>query len=258
MHKNEKSMERETAWLLREKYHGEKTEEFFADLERLKSGEPLGYVLGHIPFLNTTIYLDSHPLIPRPETEYWVKEALTELTDIDEKISVLDLCAGSGCIGLAARKALPLATVDFAERETKHHTTIRKNLKANGINEDQARIFDGDLFEEVTGIYDAILTNPPYIDRALDRTEASVKDYEPHEALYGGRDGFEYISRIVREASNYLKPHGVLYIEHEPEHEEAIRALSETYNSVAETRKDQYGIMRYTRITRKAHPLMAQ
>ena len=102
-------MTQEQHWLLKEKYHGEKTDGFFADCKRLALGEPLAYLIGWTPFLNTKIWLDSHPLIPRPETEFWVERAITSMREnaqdtlgfLAEPAKVLDLCAGSGCIGVA-------------------------------------------------------------------------------------------------------------------------------------------------------------
>src|SRR5512138_3415194 len=98
-------MVREEEWLLKEKWNGEKSEGFFADCQRLRDGEPLAYVIGHTPFLNTIIYLDSKPLIPRVETEFWVEKAIMEIQDFSRgqtlgTVQVLDVCAGSGCIGV--------------------------------------------------------------------------------------------------------------------------------------------------------------
>ena len=92
-------MTRDEQWLLEEKYGGTATEEFEADKKRLAAGEPLGYVIGSQPFLGLTIYLDSKPLIPRPETEWWTGQLLAEQSGAK---TFLDLCAGSGGIGLEA------------------------------------------------------------------------------------------------------------------------------------------------------------
>ncbi len=262
--------DKEKIWLLAEKYHGEKTEGFFADCARLEAGEPLAYVIGHMPFLNTTIYLDlpqpvrhlpagqagagagqagSRPLIPRPETEFWIENAIEEIrdnhheqraTEGDAKllrrgpaghggaceevlrspstIHILDLCAGSGCIGVAVAKAIPEVHVDFAEIDVHHHATILKNIKENDITENRTAIFGGDLFSEIPEgtRYNYILTNPPYIDPELaKRTEKSVTDYEPTLALWGGEKGLECIYRIISDASRFLAEDGVLYIEHD-------------------------------------------
>jgi len=237
-------MEREIAWLFSEKYNGVATPAFEADVKKLAEGTPLAYLIGHVPFLNTTIHLDSHPLIPRPETEYWTEEVIKTLPD--EPVRVLDLCAGSGCIGIAIKKARPDAYVDFAELEAKHHETIRKNLRENGLEDSNSRICDGDLFENITETYDVIVSNPPYIDPVLDRAEQSVKEHEPHEALYGGADGMECIERIIVDSKKHLTEKGVLYIEHEPEQAKEIKRLAVVHGFEAVTLPDQFGTQRWS------------
>ncbi len=259
-------MTQDEEWLLKEKYQGEKTEGFFADSARLESGEPLAYIIGHIPFLNTMIYLDlpvrqagSRPLIPRTETEFWVEKIINKIialrvhsaTPQHTPIRVLDLCAGSGCIGVAVLKAIPESTVDFAEIDRTHHSTIGENIRRNGINESRTKILGGDLFECITDTYDYILTNPPYIDPSIDRTQESVKKHEPNIALYGGEKGMEIISHIIQSAPKFLKQNGVLVIEHEPEQCESIQAKARESELCMNTRRDQFGIKRYTYLIRK-------
>lgn len=243
-------MNKEAEWLLEEKYSGEKTEGFFTDLKRLESNEPLGYVIGHVPFLNTTIYLDSHPLIPRAETEFWVEGALQKIREDDTDISVLnvlDLCAGSGCVGVTILKNLDKTSVDFVEIDESHHRTIKKNIAENAIDSSRTRVLGGDLFSSVNKTYDYILTNPPYIDPSLDRTQSSVKEYEPEKALYGGKGGMELITRIIQEAKFYLKKNGTVYMEHEPEQKKTIVELATQNGYLPESFADQFGIIRYTR-----------
>ncbi len=239
-------MDQESRWLLADKYGGKESDEFRQDILRLENGEPLAYVIGWTPFLHTKIYLDSHPLIPRPETEYWVSVAIKELQSKGIKNpKVLDLCAGSGCIGVAVLKAVPEATVHFAEIDTTHHETIEKNILANDITRTLTKIFNGDLFENITDKYDLILTNPPYIDPTLsDRVEASVTAHEPDVALWGGAGGMEVIDRIIVEAPKHLNSGGVLYIEHEPEKAGHIAKLCPG----AQPHEDQFGVIRFSRI----------
>lgn len=234
----------EEQWLLNEKYKGEKTPDFLADFKQLKAGIPLAYLIGHVPFLGCQIYLDSKPLIPRPETEYWVEKAIKEVKGGNR---VLDLCAGSGCIGVAVAKSLPTVQVDFAELDESHHPTIRKNLEANGLEISKSKIFGGDLFEKISEKYDFILSNPPYIDPALDRTEDGVKNHEPHLALYGGKSGIEIIRQIISDAPNHLNPDGQLWLEHEPEQAAAVAFLAiQAGFSRASSYPDQYGVLRYS------------
>ncbi|MEK7147665.1 MAG: HemK family protein methyltransferase [Patescibacteria group bacterium] len=208
------------------------------------SDEPEAYAIGSIPFIHTQIYLDSHPLIPRTETEYWVNEVIKEINDKNIlHPRILDLCAGSGCIGIAIMKELEDATVDFVEIEEKHHDTIRKNILENKLDNSKARIFGGSLFEKISDKYDFILSNPPYINPALKyRVEESVIDHEPEQALFGGKDGLEIIKEILSKAEFYLKPDGSLYIEHEPEQAEIISESPMYLNSF----KDQFGVTRFS------------
>ncbi len=252
-------MTQDEMWLLKEKHGGMETEGFFEDCARLKLSEPLAYVIGSIPFLNTTIHLDlpagqagPRPLIPRTETEYWVEKTIAEIkkNPAIEHPKILDLCAGSGCIGVSVLKEVKNSYVDFVEIETSHHTTILKNIEENGIDTSRAHIFGGDLFENIPGTYDYILTNPPYIDKSLGRTEGSVQAFEPEKALYGGMEGMEVITRIIENASLYLEKKGVLIIEHEPEQVSTIQILAQSNNFIGTALPDQFGVLRFTRLTR--------
>ncbi len=240
-------MTRDEEWLLREKYNGEKTEGFFVDCERLQAGEPLAYLIGSIPFLNTTIFLDSKPLIPRTETEFWVEKIITGIKKLpDQNLHILDLCAGSGCIGVAVLIELPMTHVDFCEIDVRHHPTIQKNISQNSINPSRTHILAGNLFEDVTQKYDYILTNPPYIDASLNRTDESVKAHEPALALYGGTNGMEIIKPILEEAPAFLTENGTVIIEHEPEQSEVIHAHAKPCGFACTTHEDQFGTERYT------------
>lgn len=248
-------MTQDEQWLLKEKYEGVECFAFHADCERLAAGEPLAYVIGHVPFLNTNICLDSHPLIPRPETEYWVEKAINAIrkSGAPEAPHILDLCAGSGCIGVAIAKALPASHVTFGEIEAAHLTTITKNLAHNltnySIRMDYFPVIQSNLFSNIPGKFDYILSNPPYIDPALDRTQSSVKNHEPHEALYGGTGGLALIERIIADTSTHLTKDGQLWLEHEPEQSEAIATLARQTGFTITTHTDQYKIARYSILT---------
>ncbi len=274
-------MSQDEQWLLKEKYNGEISalvfnesldeiknkyswgEGFFADCARLTAGEPLGYVIGFVPFLNCRIYLDSKPLIPRTETEFWTGEVIktilprTELGtahggvsrgETSGQLRVLDLCAGSGCIGVAINKAIPSTHITFGEIEESHLTTIEKNCLENGI--DNYSIIQSDLFANISGQFDYIVSNPPYIDPTIDRAESSVKNYEPHVALYGGEAGLELIEKIINQSPAHLTQCGQLWMEHEPEHKEVILTLANGAGfDLVTTHSDQYGIPRFSVLT---------
>ena len=244
-------LNREEEWLLKEKYGGEKSEAFFTACKKLAAGTPLAYLIGYTPFLNTKIYLDSHPLIPRAETEFWVEKVLAVISQRTTPTKVLDLCAGSGCIGITIAKNHYLSQVDFAELEEKHHSTIETNCQENQISKDRYHIFSSDLFTRlVNKKYDFILSNPPYIDETLGRVEPSVKNHEPSLALYGGKAGMELLAKIILEAPKYLSQSGQLWLEHEPEQTENILALAHEHFTVT-THKDQYQVLRFSQLVLK-------
>jgi len=242
----------EEQWLLKEKYNGEKSEAFFADCKRLALGEPLAYLIGFTPFLTCTIWLDSRPLIPRAETEFWVEQAIETLQSgttltlglAEKSLRVLDLCAGSGCIGIAIAKALPEAHVSFSEIDAAHIPTIEKNLKENGIAPERYDIFQTNLYQDIPGAFDVIVCNPPYIDYSLNRTDESVVTHEPHLALYGGAEGMEIIKQLIAKTPAHLKQSGQLWIEHEPEQVVKIAITAERNGFTSETFQDQYEVDR--------------
>lgn len=239
----------EKNWLLKEKYDGVPCPAYEQDLKRLEKGEPLAYIIGHVPFLDTTISLESRPLIPRAETEYWVKNIIADIQK-ETRPRVLDLCAGSGCIGIAIL-AHTDAHATFAEIEEAHHTTITKNARENDIASDRYLVVGGDLFEHVSGTYDFILSNPPYIDQSLNRADMSVQKYEPHEALFAKEHGMYFLQHIIEQSPTRLTQSGTLVLEHEPEHTESIqKSGNQAGFTDIHTYKDQYDIERYTRLTR--------
>jgi release factor glutamine methyltransferase len=242
------SIRQDTEFLLREKYKGKKCDAFFADAKRLALGEPLAYLIGHVPFLSTTIYLDSRPLIPRTETEFWVEKAIAEIERSHIPIPrILDLCAGSGCIGVAVAKAIPQAIVDFSEIDEIHIPTIKRNIEQNNINKKRVTVAHTSLFSGLPHRYDFILSNPPYIDETLHRVDESVKDFEPYIALFGGQAGLEVISQIIEQAPEHLTPGGQLWMEHEPEQSAMISVLADRQQYIAKkTHRDQYGTERYS------------
>ncbi len=240
--------------------------------------EPLAYQIGDQPFLGLTIYLDSQPLIPRPETEWWTEQLLlqlggvisgdsarlgeqageksvvrlgraarsaTDFSSAGEPMKFLDLCAGSGAIGCAALKYLPQAEVYFGEIDPAHEATILKNIRANNLDETRAHICIGDLFAPFGAMqFDIIAANPPYVpaDRALD---ASVTDYEPALALRSGTDGLDHIRRIAAELRMHLAPGGQAWVECDTSNIEEAKKLFDVRGLHAEIHTDQYQVPRF-------------
>ncbi len=228
--------------LIRDKHKGDTSANIRNDLERLSSGEPLAYVIGWIPFLGLRINLDSHPLIPRPETEWWTEELIKHINADKEEVRVLDLCAGSGAIGLAIEKYCPKAKVFFGEIDPAHLALIQENRALNELSLSREDIRESDLFESFKGeSFDIIATNPPYIpeDRKL---EKSVTDHEPAKALYAGNDGLSIIRKILIQAPDHLRPQGELWMECDIENVLEAKDLTVSNGATnAEIRKESYG-----------------
>jgi release factor glutamine methyltransferase len=222
---------KEVEWLLKEKHAGIETPDFQADVERLKKGEPLAYVIGWIPFYDCKIDVSLHPMIPRPETEFWVERAVKELRNLEvrppsRQLRLADTFSGSGCIGVALLKHLPNATVDLSEFDPKLTEQLRINVRLNGIEESRATCSQADALSTLTGTYDAIFANPPYIDpAAIPEMDASVINYEPHLSLFAGDRGLDYVKLIINDGAKFLNDGGTFYIECDAHQREWIEEL---------------------------------
>lgn len=254
-------MDKDIQWLLQEKYSGVRNPNFEEDCRRLANGEPLAYVIGWQPFLGLKIFLDSRPLIPRVETEWWTEKLLSaaggdfsatgcpndsgpEGAKNPHPLRVLDLCAGSGAIGCAALSYLPNADVYFGDIDPAHETTIQRNIAENHLDATRAHVTIGDLFEPFSGVqFDIIAANPPYIPtgRALD---ASVADHEPALALFAGDDGLALIRRIADRLRTHLAPGGSAWIECDSAHADAARQLFLDHGFAIKILTDQYQVPR--------------
>ena len=252
-HRN--NLQKEIRWLLEEKYRGKRTTETEKDIARFKKGEHIDYVIGFVNFLGCKIDLSQRPFIPRPETEFWVEKAIQEITRRKRSaraslIRCLDIFAGSGCIGIGILKRIPYASVDFAEKEKKFLKQIEISAKRNNIERKRYRLIQSDIFSSVKGKYDYILANPPYVAEARKKKmQKSVLENEPLQAVFGGKDGLAYIKRFLREAKNYLKKDGKIYMEFDaPQKREIEKLLKKCGYQNFEISKDQYGKWRYVKI----------
>lgn len=201
------------ASLLKEKHNGKKTDEFYKDVERLKSGEPLAYVIGNIPFLDCIIDLSKKPLIPRSETEFWVYNALQAIPT-NKKLNILDVFSGSGCVGIALAKHLPQAHITCADINTHALEQIKINKDINNIPNEQINIVESNVFSNLREQYDYIFANPPYISKEdIDDVEESVLLWEPHTALFAEDNGLIFIKKLIDERGQILASNGIMYIE---------------------------------------------
>ena len=182
--------------------------ELDAALEKRLSGVPVQYIFSRAPFMGFTFYVDEDVLIPRMDTEVLCEEALLFLKTVPSP-QVLDLCAGSGAIGLSLKRLCPDARVTLSDISPGASRVQKINAER-----DDAEILTGDLFDTVAGRkFDLIVCNPPYIETAeLETLDDEVKR-EPMLALDGGADGLTFYRRLAEEYRAHLNPGGRLYME---------------------------------------------
>jgi release factor glutamine methyltransferase len=195
-------------------------------LERRVRGEPVQYIIGYMDFLGLTITVGSGVLIPRPETELLVEEATKEVrsrkesdsrhpeSNTPDSLRILDLCSGSGCVSLALAHAFPDAMVFGTEISRIALDYAKKNAEANHIA--NTIFLHGSLFEPVERqtTFDLIISNPPYIKTAdMKNLQPEIKDWEPREALDGGRDGLDFYRKIFGRTFRFLKAEGCIILE---------------------------------------------
>lgn len=188
----------------------ETLEAFDAMLRRRLNREPLQYILGTFPFQGLEFQVDSRVLIPRPETSLLVDWALERLEKFPSPV-VLDLCCGSGCIGLSVKKKRPDASVTLTDISRNALAVARINAERLGT---EVTLSEGDLFAAVPGrTFDLILSNPPYIPSADCGDLQPEVRFEPMTALDGGADGLDFYRRIGADVSGHLTPGGWLIME---------------------------------------------
>lgn len=184
-------------------------------VRRHLAGEPVAYLIGEWEFYGLPLDISKDVLIPRPDTEVLVEQALAYIKSQGE-CRVLDLCAGSGCIGLAVAYQALQTRVVLGEYSDSALKVCRQNIRRNNLT---ARVVPMQVNalekpEKSLGEFQCIISNPPYIPRAdIDGLDNSVKDYEPHLALDGGDDGLDFYRTISEKWKDALVPGGRLYFE---------------------------------------------
>jgi len=215
-------------WLLEEVTHNQKEQLIIQDIILLDDDQeaklnkwldklinekiPIQYLIGAIPFGNIEILVEPPTLIPRPETEEWVIKLIKKLKQLqNQKITILDIGTGSGCLALALANALPQAKVVATDIASPALALAQKNAIHNGIT--NVTFIDSDIFEDLLSksCFDLIVSNPPYISLAEWRKlDESVTQWEDKSALVAAGKGLEIIQTIIKNACTYINPHDEL------------------------------------------------
>ena len=184
--------------------------------KRILNEEPLAYILGEWEFYGLKLHVNPNVLIPRDDTCAVVQLAINQALFLPDGPRVLDLCTGSGCIGLAIASRVRDARVTLADISKEALAVAKRNIQRNHLT-GRISCYQADALGAAPaflGKFDMIVSNPPYIDsRDMEGLEVSVKDYEPHMALFGGNDGLDFYRSITEKYRHNLKPGGYLCYE---------------------------------------------
>ena len=190
-----------------------------AMVARVRSGEPLQYVLGHWSFRELDLMVDPRVLIPRPETELIVDLAKKAMSADAHGAIAVDLGTGSGAIGLALAMELPRGSAEIWITDSSRDAleVASANLAGLGVRGNNVHVALGDWYEAlpnaIRGRVALIVSNPPYIAAGDSEVEKIVSDYEPHGALFAGSTGLEDLTVIINGSREWLSPNGALVVE---------------------------------------------
>ena len=197
-------------------------------LERMEKGEPLAYILSEWEFYGLKLHVTPDVLIPRDDTVAVAEIAIRQALFLDQNPRILDLCTGSGCIGLAIASRVKDAKVTLADLSREALAVAKKNVALHHMG-GRVSCVQADAMAEppaFLGQFDMIVSNPPYIDRKdMAQLETSVKDFEPHMALFGGEDGLDFYRSITEKYRHILKPGGYLCYEFGEEQGDDVCAI---------------------------------
>lgn len=212
----------------------------FDIVEKRRTHMPLQYIIGTQEFMGLPFLVNENVLIPRQDTELLVEQTLKQLKP---GFKVLDMCTGSGCIGISIKKHYRDVDVTCVDISEKALQVARENARRNQV---EITFLQSDLFEDVKDRYDVIVSNPPYIESDVIPTlMEEVKDFEPVLALDGEKDGLAFYRRLAKESFSYLKKGGMLLLEIGYNQGKAVsKLLADNGYSQVEVKKDLCGLDR--------------
>ena len=189
----------------------EKEEEYKQKIEQILQGMPLQYITNSQEFMKLNFFVNENVLIPQPDTEVLVEEVI-KIAQIESKTKILDICTGSGCIGVSLAYYLKNAKITMSDISKNAIEIAKKNAKKNKVLE-QTNFIKSDLFENIKEKFDIIVSNPPYIETDVIKNLSKQVQNEPKIALDGGEDGLLFYRKLISEAPNFLNDNGYLCME---------------------------------------------
>jgi len=219
-------------------------------VERRAQGEPVSYISGKKEFWSLLFEVDRDVLVPRPETEILVEEVIKAGRELEQAgLRILEIGVGSGAVSVAIARELPAARLTATDISADAISVALKNARKHGV-EGRIDLLCGSLFEPLSGIFDIIVSNPPYIStEEFARLPRDVREYEPRQALLAGADGAAFHREIIAGSKKRLKKRGWLFMEMGAGQRESIEETlkrSGAFDCI-ETRRDYGGVERVIR-----------
>lgn len=199
------------------------------NLKKIEKDYPIQYIIGYVNFYGLKINVNKNTLIPRFETEYLVEKTLKYIKDLNfNNPKILDLCTGSGAIGLTLKKELPSSNITITDISRKALKVSKKNKKELNLD---VKIIKSDLFNKINDKYDIIISNPPYVMTQEVLPTNVLK--EPKLALYSGEKGLNHIERIFKEINNHINNKYLIAIEiNEKSQKDLTKLIKKYFNNI--------------------------
>lgn len=211
-------------------------------IKRLEDGEPVQYIVGNVDFYGLNFKVNNNVLIPRFETEELIEKTINYIKNNFDKVDILDIGTGSGCIAITLNKKLS-ANVDAVDISDKALEIALENNKRNSA---QVNFIKSDILSNVNKKYDVIISNPPYI-RYDEEIMDIVKNNEPHIALYADNNGLYFYNEILKNCKNNLKEKSIIAFEIGEEQGEDIKNIALKYfpSAIVRVENDLQGRNRF-------------
>lgn len=210
----------------------ENKHKYYLALIEIIQGIPLQYITNRQEFMKLNFYVDKNVLIPQPDTEVLIEEVIKISKEKNNKIDILDMCTGSGCIGISIAKNIKNSNITMTDISKEALKIAEKNAKQNEVN--KVKFIESNMFENITKKYDIIVSNPPYIESEKIKDLPEQVKKEPKIALDGGYDGLEFYKILIKESHKYLNEDGYLCMEIGYNQKEAVIKLLEENNNYKE------------------------
>ncbi|MCK5154609.1 MAG: peptide chain release factor N(5)-glutamine methyltransferase [Spirochaetales bacterium] len=199
---------------------------FFNILKKRMLNQPVSYLTKQKEFYGLKFYVDENVLVPRPDSETLIETAIAILKETSREKTILDLCTGSGALAITLKHTLPEINIKCSDLSTEALEVCKKNCRI--ILGEELETIESDLFDNINGKFDMVITNPPYLTDEETDLMMSNDWPEPGMALRGGKDGLDFIRKIITGAPDYLEKNAYLLIESSIDQTESIKLLMES------------------------------